>query len=136
MIRVAYIIPHLERRSCRLFEGAAGVPRTVHCLTNRVVESRSNYNYFTFSSSNSLTLGYASIPGVFATTSHPHLDGLRSGDLESSSLGIDEPLLPKICLTLIWSEKPEGVIADANLSTPNRAFCFSVESCLFQFPNS
>ncbi|VDM16879.1 unnamed protein product [Hydatigera taeniaeformis] len=57
---------------------------------------------------NSVNLGYSSIPGVFATSSHPHFEFSHGGDLEGGALGVDEPLLPKVCLTLIWTEKSEG----------------------------
>eukprot|EP00108_Taenia_solium_P003794 TsM_000254400 transcript=TsM_000254400 gene=TsM_000254400 len=60
---------------------------------------------------NSVTLGYSSIPGVFATSSHPSLEFSHGGELEGGALGVDEPLLPKVCLTLIWTEKSEGQAA-------------------------
>lgn len=77
---------------------------------------------------NSVTLGYSSIPGVFATSSHPHLEFSNGGELECGSVGVDEPLLPKVCLTLIWTEKPERQAAlrlgttatlSSNLGTSN-----------------
>ncbi|KAL5108600.1 Anaphase-promoting complex subunit 1 [Taenia crassiceps] len=60
---------------------------------------------------NSVTLGYSSIPGVFATSSHPNPEFSNGDELEGGALGVDEPLLPKVCLTLIWTEKLEGKAA-------------------------
>ena len=83
-----------------------------------------------------MNLGYSGIPGVFATTAHSYLDGIRSGEPEGTSIGIDEPLLPKICLTLIWSEKPEVEVADNNIpGTPNCASLFFLKFRQLQFHN-
>ncbi|VDD78457.1 unnamed protein product [Mesocestoides corti] len=53
---------------------------------------------------NSLTLGCSTIPGVFATSSHPECLS-HIGELQALQLGLDEPLLPKVCLTLLWREQ-------------------------------
>lgn len=76
-----------------------------------------------------MTLGYSSIPGVFATSSHPNLEFSHGGELEGGVLGVDEPLLPKVCLTLIWTEKSEGQAALRLGTTATLSRNHGISSC-------
>ncbi|KAM7533602.1 hypothetical protein Aperf_G00000127576 [Anoplocephala perfoliata] len=65
--------------------------------------------YRSRSRQNSLSKAYNTIPGIFATSAHPQKERcLGVGDeLEAVTMALDEPLLPKVCLSLMWTEKPE-----------------------------
>ncbi|VDL99532.1 unnamed protein product [Schistocephalus solidus] len=75
---------------------------------------------------NSRTFGYSNIPGIFATASHPPTDvHPQGGTMDGLAETMDEPLLPKACLCLLWSEScedmPQGLfVTDWTSNTPKR----------------
>ncbi|VDN41101.1 unnamed protein product, partial [Dibothriocephalus latus] len=81
--------------------------------------------------SNSRTFGYSSIPGIFATASHPPTDiNPQAGTMEGLAEAMDEPLLPKACLSLLWSESHEDItqghtVTDWTSNTPKRFYSAS-----------
>ncbi|VDO04499.1 unnamed protein product [Rodentolepis nana] len=84
-------------------------------------------SYRSRSRKNSVCKAYTSIPGIFATSSHltPHLDGSLGEDTNVISMALDEPLLPKVSLTLMWTEKLEGQLPYLFPATPNREPCIN-----------
>ncbi|KAM3176168.1 hypothetical protein ACTXT7_007040 [Hymenolepis weldensis] len=83
--------------------------------------------YRSRSRKNSICKAYTSIPGIFATSSHPtpHLDGSLGEEVDAVSMALDEPLLPKVCLSLIWIEKLEDQLPYLFPATPNREPCIN-----------
>nr|CDS30613.1 anaphase promoting complex subunit 1 [Hymenolepis microstoma] len=112
------------------FKDSADVLQTPVDSSRQKINSKATVGGLPFRSrsrKNSVCKAYTSIPGIFATSSHltPHLDGSLGEDVDVISMALDEPLLPKVSLSLIWTEKLEDQLPYLFPATPNREPCIN-----------